>query len=159
MFRIGQGIDFHRFVEGRDLILGGVKIPHERGLVGHSDADVLLHAITDGLIGALAMGDIGSWFPDSDPQFKDIDSSILLIKVYQEVKTRGWKVVNIDTNLVLEIPRLKPFRDKIQENIARLLELEADAVSIKARTAEKMGAIGRGEGIAAFASVLIEKHG
>ena len=157
--RIGQGYDVHQLVEGRDCIIGGVKIPYELGLLGHSDADVLLHAITDGLIGALAMGDIGSWFPDNDPQFKDIDSSILLLKVYQEVTTRGWKVVNIDTNLVLENPRLKPFREKIQENIAKLLELEADAVSIKARTAEKMGAIGRGEGIAAFASVLIEKHG
>jgi 2-C-methyl-D-erythritol 2,4-cyclodiphosphate synthase len=153
--RVGYGYDVHQFSSGRKLILGGVHIPHEKGLLGHSDADVLLHAINDALLGSLALGDIGTHFPDTDMKWKDADSSKLLSASLQLVLDRGYKVGNIDATVVAEEPKLKPFITQIQENIARILTVEPDRVSIKATTSEKMGFIGRKEGIAAMATILV----
>jgi len=156
-YRIGSGIDFHQLVEGRDLWIGGIKIPHSKGALGHSDADVLLHAICDALLGALALGDIGVHFPDTDNSFKDIDSKILLAKTYALVEEKGYRLVNIDSSLCLEAPKIKPFVQAMQETIAGIVKLTKDDVSIKATTTEKMGFVGREEGLVAYATVLLEK--
>jgi 2-C-methyl-D-erythritol 2,4-cyclodiphosphate synthase len=158
MFRIGQGVDFHQLVEGRDLWLGGVKIPHEKGAKGHSDADVILHAICDALLGALSLGDIGTHFPDTSVEFKNIDSKILLKRSYDLIKAKGYSVVNIDATLCLEQPKIKPYVPEMQRVIAAILELGDDAVSIKATTTEKMGFVGREEGVVAYASALLMKR-
>ncbi|MCS7210982.1 MAG: 2-C-methyl-D-erythritol 2,4-cyclodiphosphate synthase, partial [Chloroherpetonaceae bacterium] len=153
----GIGIDVHPLVEGRKLIIGGVEIPFEKGLDGHSDADVLLHAIADALLGAAAMGDIGKHFPNSDPAFKDIDSQYLLRKVRQLLERQNYKPVNVDAMLLLEKPKIAPFIPQMRKNIARCLSLEIDAVSIKATTTEGMGFVGKGEGAMAHAVCIIEK--
>ncbi|MCO5290738.1 MAG: 2-C-methyl-D-erythritol 2,4-cyclodiphosphate synthase [Chitinophagaceae bacterium] len=156
-FRIGSGIDFHQFAEGRDLWIGGVKIPHHKGAIGHSDADVLLHAICDALLGALSLGDIGFHFPNNDDRFKDIDSKILLQKCMELIKEKGYKVVNIDSTLCLQEPKIKPYVPDMRQTIAGIVELTVDDVSIKATTTEEMGAIGREEGLMAMATVLLQK--
>ena len=156
-FRIGFGIDFHQLVEGRDLWIGGVKIPHHKGAKGHSDADVLLHAICDGLLGALALGDIGVHFPDTDPAFKDIDSKILLKQTYQMIVDKGYTIVNIDSSLCLDSPKIKPFVFQMQQTIASILSLLPEDVSIKATTTEKMGFVGREEGLVAYATILLQR--
>jgi 2-C-methyl-D-erythritol 2,4-cyclodiphosphate synthase len=155
--RIGQGFDVHVLAEGRQLIIGGVTIPYERGLVGHSDADVLLHAICDALIGAAALGDIGKHFPDTDPRYAGIDSRKLLRDVAQLLHVRGYRVVNIDSTVIAQAPKLAPFISTMRENIAADVGVAAEEVNVKAKTAERLGAIGRGEGIAAEAVVLITK--
>jgi 2-C-methyl-D-erythritol 2,4-cyclodiphosphate synthase len=158
MLRIGQGIDFHQLVEGRALWIGGVNIPHTMGALGHSDADVLLHAICDALLGALALGDIGTHFPDTNDEFKDIDSKILLSRSIDLVWEKGYHVVNIDATLCLEEPKIKPYINHMQLIIASILKIKLDDVSIKATTTEKLGAIGRKEGVAAIASVLVQRN-
>jgi 2-C-methyl-D-erythritol 2,4-cyclodiphosphate synthase len=157
-YRIGFGIDFHQLVEGRDFWLGGVKIPHIKGALGHSDADVLLHAIADALLGALSLGDIGIHFPNTDPAYKDIDSKILLKKTYAMVKERGWELVNVDSSICLEAPKIKIYSSGMRQIIADILEVEPDDVSIKATTTEKMGFVGREEGLVAYATVLVQKN-
>lgn len=154
-FRIGFGIDFHQLTEGRDLWIGGVKIPHIKGALGHSDADVLLHAICDALLGAACLGDIGVHFPDTNMEFKNIDSKILLERSYKLITEAGYKIENIDSSLCLELPKIKPYIPSIQEIIATILHLNKNDVSIKATTTEKMGFVGREEGLIAYASVLL----
>lgn len=156
-FRIGFGIDFHQLVEDRDLWLGGVKIPHIKGAKGHSDADVLLHAICDAMLGALALGDIGVHFPDTDQAYKNIDSKILLKRSFDLITDKGYKVVNVDSSLCLEAPKIKPYVVAMQQTIAGILGLTAGDVSVKATTTEKMGFVGREEGLVAYATVLLEK--
>lgn len=156
-YRIGFGIDFHQLTEGRDLWIGGIKIPHHLGSLGHSDADVLLHAICDGLLGALALGDIGLHFPNTDPRYKDIDSKILLKHCYDLIREKGYAIVNIDSSLCLEAPKIKPYVASMQETIAGILEMPLDTISIKATTTEKMGFVGREEGLVAYATVLLNK--
>ena len=155
--RIGHGYDVHKLVGGRDLILGGVNIPHHLGLLGHSDADVLLHAISDALLGALALGDIGKHFPDTDDEYKGADSLELLACVYELVKEKGYEVCNIDATILAQAPKLAPFIPQMRLNIARALEIELDAVSIKATTEEKLGFTGEEKGIAAHAVCLVYK--
>ena len=155
-YRIGFGIDFHQLAEGREFWLGGVLIPHDRGALGHSDADVLIHAICDALLGALNLGDIGVHFPNTDAAFKDIDSKILLERSYTLVKEKGWRVVNIDSTVCLEAPKIMKFAPAMRETMARVLGITADEISIKATTTEKMGYVGRGEGLVAYATVLVE---
>ncbi|MCF6097574.1 2-C-methyl-D-erythritol 2,4-cyclodiphosphate synthase [Thermovorax subterraneus] len=155
--RVGIGYDAHRLVKGRKLVLGGVEIPYEKGLLGHSDADVLVHAINDALLGAAAMGDIGVHFPDTDPEYKDIRSILLLKRVGEMLKREGFGVVNIDSVICAERPKLFPYIDKMRENIAQALNISKDKVSIKATTTEGMGFEGRGEGISAQAVCLIKK--
>ncbi len=155
-YRIGSGMDVHQLVEGRKLIIGGVEIPHSKGALGHSDADVLLHAICDALLGALALGDIGMHFPDSDTQFKNIDSRILLEQTFTMVQERKYKVINVDTSLCLETPKVKKFSGAMRTVIADILKITEQDVSVKATTNEKMGFIGREEGIVAYATVLLE---
>ena len=154
--RTGIGYDIHRLVPGRKLVLGGVTIPYDRGLSGHSDADVLLHAICDALLGAAGLGDIGSIFPDTDPSYKDMDSMLFLEKTNAMLVERKYGVANIDSIIFAEAPRLSPYRERMAENIARAISVKSEAVNIKATTAEGLGAIGRGEGIAAMSVVLIE---
>ena len=154
--RIGQGFDIHTLAEGRKLIIGGVIIPYERGLAGHSDADVLLHAICDALIGAAALGDIGKHFPDTDPRYAGIDSRKLLREVAKLLRARRYRVVNMDATVIAQAPKLAPFILGMRENIAADLGVAVADVNVKAKTAEHLGAIGRGEGIAAEAVVLIE---
>ena len=156
-FRIGSGIDFHQLATGRDLWIGGIKIPHSKGAVGHSDADVLLHAICDAMLGALALGDIGVHFPDTDNTYKNIDSKILLKKCFDLIKSNSYTIVNIDTTLCLQEPKIKPYVTQMQETIAGILELSVNDVSIKATTTEKMGFAGREEGLVAYATVLLCK--
>jgi 2-C-methyl-D-erythritol 2,4-cyclodiphosphate synthase len=156
-YRIGSGIDFHQLVPGRDLWIGGVKIPHSKGALGHSDADVLLHAICDALLGALCLGDIGVHFPDTDNTYKDIDSKILLAKSYEMVQHKGYNIVNIDSTLCLQAPKIKPYVNKMQETIASILNISTEDISIKATTTEKMGFVGREEGLVAYATVLLSK--
>lgn len=156
-YRIGSGIDFHRFAEGRDLWIGGVKIPHHRGALGHSDADVLLHAICDALLGALSLGDIGVHFPNTDDRFKDIDSKILLKETFSLIKDKGYRLVNVDSNLCLQEPKIKKYVPQMQQVIAEILEVGTEEVSVKATTTEEMGAIGREEGLMATAAVLLQK--
>lgn len=157
-YRIGQGIDFHQLAEGRDLWLGGVKIPHIKGALGHSDADVLLHAICDAMLGALALGDIGTHFPDTSSEFKNIDSKILLKKSFDLISSKGYKIVNIDSTICLEKPKVKPYVDEMRKVIAAILEITTDDISIKATTTEKMGFAGREEGLVAHASALLQKN-
>jgi 2-C-methyl-D-erythritol 2,4-cyclodiphosphate synthase len=159
MYRIGSGIDFHQLVEGRELWIGGIKIPHSKGALGHSDADVLLHTICDALLGALSLGDIGTHFPDTDAAFKGIDSKLLLGKTMGLIKKRGYEVVNIDSTLCLEAPKIKPYTDKMRETIAAICEVALADISIKATTTEKMGFVGREEGLVAYATVLLKKEG
>ncbi len=154
-FRIGSGVDYHQLVDGRDLWIGGIKIPHTKGALGHSDADVLLHAICDAMFGALALGDIGYHFPDTDNAFKDIDSKILLKKCAEIIDKKGYKVVNIDSTLCLQAPKIKSYISQMQQTIADIIHIEVGDVSIKATTTEEMGFIGRGEGLKAYASVLL----
>lgn len=156
--RIGSGIDYHQLVIGRDLWIGGVKIPHHKGALGHSDADVLLHAICDAMLGALALGDIGFHFPDTDDSFKDIDSKLLLAKTADMISSRNYKVINLDSTLCLQEPKIKPYIQQMREVIASILNIEADAISIKATTTEQMGFIGREEGLKAYATVLLVKN-
>lgn len=157
-YRIGFGIDFHQMIEERDLWIGGVKVPHHKGAMGHSDADVLLHAICDAMLGALALGDIGVHFPDTEQVYKNIDSKILLEKTFQLIKNRGYHVVNVDSSLCLEAPKIKPYVAAMQEVIAAILHLAITDVSVKATTTEKMGFVGREEGLVAYATVLLEKN-
>lgn len=157
MQRIGNGYDIHRLTEGRDLIIGGVKITHETGLLGHSDADVLIHAIIDALLGALALSDIGTLFPDTDKAYKNADSTVLLKKVYEEVTAKGWKIVNIDSNIIAQAPKMMPYIPKMKEILCRLLKIELDQLSIKAKTKENMDAVGQKMAIEAQAVVLLEK--
>ncbi|MCB2004062.1 MAG: 2-C-methyl-D-erythritol 2,4-cyclodiphosphate synthase [Rhodoferax sp.] len=154
-FRIGEGWDVHRLVEGRALVLGGVTIPYERGLLGHSDADVLLHAITDAVLGAAALGDIGRHFPDTDARFKGADSSVLLAEALARVRAAGWSVGNVDSTVIAQAPRLMPWIPAMCEAIARTMGLHADQVNVKAKTAEKLGAVGQGEAMEARAVVLL----
>ena len=154
--RIGQGYDVHRLTEGRELILGGVKIPHEKGLDGHSDADVLVHAIMDALLGAAALGDIGLLFPDTDERYKGADSLLLLQKVKEHVQQAGYEIVNIDATVIAQAPKLRPYIEEMRENISRTLGIDKDTVSIKATTEEKLGFTGRKEGNAAQAVLLIQ---
>ena len=153
--RIGQGYDVHELAAGRRLVIGGVTIPYERGLTGHSDADVLIHAICDALIGAAALGDIGQQFPDTDPRYRGIDSRKLLREVAQLLNTRGYRVINVDSTVIAQAPKLAPYIAAMCTNIASDLGLSANDVSVKAKTAEHLGAMGRGEGIAAQAVALI----
>lgn len=155
--RIGQGFDVHQLVEGRPLIIGGVTIPHEKGLLGHSDADVLLHAICDALIGAAGLGDIGKHFSDSDPRYKDIDSRILLCNVYRLLTDKCYKIVNIDATIIAQSPKMAPHIPAMIANIAQDLETPPENINLKAKTAEHLGAIGRKEGIVAEAVCLIER--
>jgi 2-C-methyl-D-erythritol 2,4-cyclodiphosphate synthase len=153
--RIGSGIDFHQLVEGRDLWIGGIKIPHTKGALGHSDADVLLHAICDALLGALSLGDIGTHFPDNDNAYKNVDSKILLKRTYDLITAKGYHIINIDSSLCLEAPKIKPHVQAMQECIAAILNIAVDAISIKATTTEKMGFVGREEGLVAYATCLL----
>ena len=157
-YRIGTGIDFHQLAEGRELWIGGVHIPHTKGAVGHSDADVLLHAICDALLGALSLGDIGKHFPDTDASLKNIDSKILLAKTYKLVQSKEYKVVNVDSTICLEVPKIMPYADDMRKVIATVLEIEIEDISIKATTTEKMGFAGRQEGLFANATVLLKKN-
>ena len=158
MIRVGYGYDVHRLVEGRKLILGGVDIPFEKGLLGHSDADVLLHAITDALFGAAALGDIGSHFPDTDPRYKGADSLKLLEACGRELAEHGWKIGNIDATIVAQRPKLLPYVPQMRENIARVLRITVEQVSLKGKTEEGLGFTGTGEGMAVHAVCLIEKN-
>jgi 2-C-methyl-D-erythritol 2,4-cyclodiphosphate synthase len=156
-FRTGLGFDVHAFSEGGKLILGGIEIPYEKGLRGHSDADVLLHAISDALLGALALGDIGQHFPDTDPNYKNADSAELLKRVYALVEERGYTLGNLDSIVVMQKPKLTPLIRKIQERIAAILNTEIENISVKATTTEQLGFVGREEGVSAFATVLLIK--
>lgn len=156
--RIGHGYDVHKLVEGRRLILGGVDIPFEKGLLGHSDADVLLHAISDALLGAAALGDIGKLFPDTDMQFKGADSLVLMQKAYDAVKAKGFTAINIDATILCQRPKLRPYIDDMRKNIASALEVEMDCVSVKATTEEGLGFTGAGEGIAVHSVCLLRKE-
>ena len=156
-FRIGSGVDFHQLVEGRALWIGGVCIPHHKGALGHSDADVLLHAICDALLGALALGDIGVHFPNTDPAYKNIDSKLLLAKCYELITQKGYRVVNIDSTLCLEAPKVKSYVDAMREVIAGIVQISVADVSVKATTTEKMGFAGREEGLIAYATALLQK--
>lgn len=155
--RIGYGIDFHQLVEGRDLVIGGVTIPHHKGALGHSDADVLLHAICDALLGAACLGDIGVHFPDTSMEFKNIDSKILLAKTRALIEAEGYAIGNIDASLCLEAPKIKPYVSTMQETIANILGIGIKDVSIKATTTETMGFVGREEGLVAHAVCLIHQ--
>lgn len=155
--RVGTGFDLHRLVPGRPLILGGVTIPHKMGLAGHSDADALLHAVADALLGASGLGDIGRLFPDDDPRYAGADSAALLREVVSRVRAAGWRPVNVDTTIVAERPRLAPHVPAMRENLAKWLGLDLDAVSVKAKTHEGVDAIGRQEAIAAQAVLLLER--
>lgn len=157
MFKIGQGFDVHQLVENRLLIIGGVTIPYEKGLLGHSDADVLLHAVTDAFLGAVGEGDIGKHFPDTDMSNKDADSKILLAHCWNIVKTKGYVLGNIDCTIIAQKPKMLPFIPQMREILAKLLETEIENVNVKATTTEKLGFTGRGEGIAAQAVVLLRK--
>lgn len=156
--RVGQGFDVHALISGRRLVLGGVEIPFERGLAGHSDADVLLHAITDALLGAAALGDIGRHFPDTDPRYKDADSRVLLRDTAQLLAGRGFRIVNVDATVITEAPRLAPHIRSMVENIAADLAIDAGRVNVKAKTCERLGLVGRGEGIVAEAVALISNE-
>ncbi len=157
MIRIGHGYDVHAFSDNRKCIIGGVTIPYEKGLLGHSDADVLLHAVSDSLLGAAALGDIGKHFPDTDPAYKGADSLLLLKKVGELLQEKGYRVVNVDATVIAQAPKLAPFITEMRENIANALNLDIDFISVKATTEEKLGFTGRKEGISAHSVCLIEK--
>jgi 2-C-methyl-D-erythritol 2,4-cyclodiphosphate synthase len=156
-YRIGFGIDFHQLAEGRDLWIGGVKIPHHKGALGHSDADVLLHAICDALLGALALGDIGIHFPNTDTAYKNISSKILLQKCFELVQQKGYRIVNVDSSICLEEPKIKKYSQEMRDIIADILHVTFEDISVKATTTEKMGFAGREEGLFAYANVLLVK--
>lgn len=156
-YRTGIGFDVHAFTDNRKLIIGGVEIPFDKGLVGHSDADVLLHAISDALLGALALGDIGKHFPDIDPAYKDVDSSLLLLKVYELIRNKEYSLCNLDAVLMLQNPKISPYVEKIRERISEILNCNVEQISVKATTTERLGFTGREEGIAAMATVLLQK--
>jgi 2-C-methyl-D-erythritol 2,4-cyclodiphosphate synthase len=156
--RIGEGWDIHALVEGRRLILGGVDIPHTHGLLGHSDADALMHAITDALFGAAALGDIGRHFPDTDPQFRGADSAALLAEAGRRVRAAGWSIANVDSTIVAQAPKMAPHIPAMRQRIAQCLGLDADQVNVKAKTAEKMGPVGEGAAIEARAVALLVKE-
>ena len=155
--RIGFGVDFHQLAEGRKLVIGGVTIPHHKGGLGHSDADVLLHAICDALLGAACLGDIGVHFPDTDAQYKDIDSKILLKQTIDLITHKGYSVVNIDSTLCLQEPKIKPYIADMQQTIAAVMGVTEDSISIKATATEQMGFVGRKEGVVAYATALLQK--
>ncbi len=155
-FRVGSGHDTHRLVEGRPLILGGLAIEHDRGLAGHSDADVVLHALTDALLGAAGLGDIGDLFPDTDPAYRDADSAQFVLEALNRLNRRGWRIVNLDITIFAQEPKLGPVKLAMREHLAKLLQLTPSAVNVKAKTGEKVGAIGRAEAIGCHAIVLIE---
>lgn len=157
MFKVGLGYDVHQLAENRDLIMGGVKIPYEKGLLGHSDADVLVHAVMDALAGAAKLGDIGKLFPDTDPRYKGVSSILLLKEVKRELDARGWRVVNIDSIIVAQRPKMRPYVDEMEKNIAQALDIDTEMINVKATTEEELGFTGRGEGIAAKAVCLIER--
>lgn len=157
MMRIGQGYDVHQLVEGRPLIIGGIEIPHEKGLLGHSDADVLLHTVADAVLGAIAEGDIGKHFPDTDPAYKGADSAKLLSHVWELVKQKGYKLGNIDCTIIAQRPKMAPYIPEMRQRISELLEADLDQVNVKATTTEKLGFCGREEGIASQATVLLVK--
>jgi 2-C-methyl-D-erythritol 2,4-cyclodiphosphate synthase len=154
-FRIGEGWDVHALVEGRKLILGGVDVPYHRGLLGHSDADVLLHALTDALLGAAALGDIGTHFPDTDVQFRGADSAVLLAEAARRVRAAGWQIGNLDSTIVAQAPKLMPHIPAMRQRIAEVLGLQPDQINIKAKTAEKMGPVGQGDAMEARAIALL----
>jgi 2-C-methyl-D-erythritol 2,4-cyclodiphosphate synthase len=156
--RIGLGVDFHQLTEGRDFWLGGVLVPHHKGALGHSDADVLLHAICDAMLGAASLGDIGVHFPDTDNTYKNIDSKILLKRTLELIGQKGYQVVNIDSTLCLQAPKIKPYVVQMQETIAGILNISTEEISIKATTTEQLGFVGREEGVVAYATVLLEKN-
>ncbi len=155
-YRIGLGYDIHRLVEGRELIIGGVRITHEKGLLGHSDADVLVHAIIDGMLGALALDDIGTIFPDTDPKYKNIDSTILLRHVNELISKEGYQINNIDSNIIAQNPKMMPYIPKMKEILANILQIEPSKISIKAKTKEKLDAVGENKAIEANAVVLLK---
>ena len=155
--RIGHGYDVHKLVEDRELIVGGVHIPYEQGRLGHSDADVLLHAVSDALLGAAAMGDIGGMFPDNDPEYLGADSLVLLRQVFQRLRDNGYSVINVDCTVIAQKPKMKPYIPEMRMNIAAALSTDADNISVKATTEEEMGFTGRGEGISAHCVCLIDK--
>lgn len=156
-FRVGFGYDSHRFAPGRPLVIGGVVVPYELGLAAHSDGDVLIHAVCDALLGAAGLKDIGTWFPDTDDTYKNADSTLLLAKVVEVIKERGWQVNNLDCTLVLERPKMKPHIDNIILKLSQLLDVPSENIAVKAKTNEKMGFTGAGEGIAAVAAVTLRK--
>ena len=155
-FRIGQGFDVHRLVERRALILAGVEIAHSRGLEGHSDADVLAHAVADALLGALGAGDLGTYFPSSDPRWRGASGAMLLAPILVRVNDSGWRIGNVDTTIIAQEPRLSPYADKLRSGLAGLLRIEEARVNVKLKSTDRLGAVGRGEGIAAQAVVLLE---
>ncbi|MFJ8460076.1 2-C-methyl-D-erythritol 2,4-cyclodiphosphate synthase [Lysinibacillus xylanilyticus] len=157
MFRVGQGFDVHAFEEGRPLIIGGITIPHEKGLVGHSDADVLLHTVTDAVLGAIGEGDIGRHFPDTDPAFKDADSAKLLEHIWKIVEDKGYVLGNVDCTIMAQRPKMAPYIEQMQNRIAELLHAEPSQVNVKATTTERLGFTGREEGIASMATILLMK--
>ncbi len=156
-FRVGHGYDVHKLVEDRKLIIGGVEIPHYKGLLGHSDADVLAHAICDALLGAAALGDIGKHFPDNDDRYKDIDSLVLLKKVCELIRNKGYEISNVDSTVLAQAPKLRPYIDEMRSKLAKAMKLDIDELSVKATTEERLGFTGREEGIAAHAVVLLMK--
>ena len=156
--RIGYGFDVHQLAEGEDLIVGGIHVPYHLGSVGHSDADVLLHVICDALLGALALGDIGTHFPDTDPAYKGIDSKVLLKRTYELVKQEGWALANVDSTVCLQLPKLKPHIPTMQAIVAELLDVEPNQIGIKATTTERLGFVGEQKGISAHAVVLLAKQ-
>ena len=155
--RVGEGWDVHALVEGRRLVLGGVEVPYEKGLLGHSDADVLLHAITDALLGAAGLGDIGTLFPDTDPRFKGADSAVLLAEAQRQVGALGWTLANVDCTVIAQAPKLAPYKAAIRQRIAEVLGVASDTVNVKAKTAEKMGPVGEGRSMEARAVVLLQR--
>ena len=157
MLRIGNGYDVHKLVEGRTLILGGVEIPHTKGVLGHSDGDVLIHAIMDAMLGALALGDIGQHFPDTDMKYENIDSTILLTRVKELIAERGYRVINLDSIIVLQKPKVKPYIEAMRKRVAEILEIDIEQVSVKATTEEKLGFSGDESGVKSYCVVLLEK--
>lgn len=157
MLRIGNGYDVHKLVEGRKLILGGVEIPHTKGVLGHSDGDVLIHAIMDAMLGALALGDIGQHFPDTDMKYENIDSTILLTRVKKLIAERGYRVINLDSIIVLQKPKVKPYIEAMRKRVAEILEIDIEQVSVKATTEEKLGFTGDESGVKSYCVVLLEK--
>ena len=155
MYKIGIGYDIHKLISGRDLIIGGIKITHEKGLLGHSDADVLIHAIIDAMLGALALDDIGTLFPDTDAKYKDIDSTLLLKKVFGIVKGKGYSIVNIDSNIIAQAPKMMPYIPKMKEILSEVMGISHEDISIKAKTKEKLDAVGESRAIEANASVIL----
>jgi 2-C-methyl-D-erythritol 2,4-cyclodiphosphate synthase len=158
MYRVGIGYDQHRFVENRRLKLGGVEIPFTRGLIGHSDGDALLHSLCNAILGAIGKGDIGEWFPDTDPEYKDVDSSLLVLRIAKMMKEEGYRMGNIDAMIITEAPKITPYKKKIRSRIAELLEIEIEQVNIKATRPEGMGVLDGNQGLAAQVIVLLEKE-